>query len=76
MDNKVLHKFYLFVLIVEITMITVVQYSFNTEKVKKKKDIWWKGVFMNSIISITESCTDSLYDWQNNHIIMIRGDMR
>lgn len=73
MDNKVLHKFYLFVLIVEITMITVVQYSFNTEKVKK--DIWWKGVFMNSIISITESCTDSLYDWQNNHIIMIRGDM-
>lgn len=73
MDNKVLHKFYLFVLIVEFTMITVVQYSFNTEKVKK--DIWWKGVFMNSIISITESCTDSLYDWQNNHIIMIRGDM-
>lgn len=72
MDNKVLHKFYLFVLIVEITMITVVQYSYNTEKVKKEK---WKGVFMNSIISITESCTDSLYDWQNNHIIMIRGDM-
>lgn len=72
MDNKVLHKFYLFVLIVEITMITVVQYSYNTEKVNKEK---WKGVFMNSIISITESGTDSLYDWQNNHIIMIRGDM-
>lgn len=68
MNNKVLHQFYLFVMIVDITMIIVVSMQLKYRKSIREK-IYGRNVFlfMNCLISIKESCTDYLiYNWQNN----------
>lgn len=69
MNNKVLHKFYLFVIIVDITMITVVPIQLQYRKSIREnlRYLVERCFFMNCIISIKESCTDYLiYNLQNN----------